>query len=192
MLIQTRVNIVRIGLVYLRPRQVGFVRAVGPYSASSAKAWDEMFAWMTRNNLDGRIDRGYGLAVDDPQTVAAAQCRYEACIELPDSFVSRRNDSLALQTLPGGAFARVRHVGPYHNVRTSIAKVCDDWLVNQPCLRADRRRPLLTIFLDDPKRQLAEKLRCDVCVPVRTLHEDVFQRTKFTSDDPAAHSRLQS
>lgn len=169
----------RAGLVYLRPKQVVFVRSTGPYAVSSLAAWSGMLSWIDRHNLTRDAGCGYGLQVDDPNATSPQHCRYDACITLPDGFIAPRDDTLPFQTLPGGAFARIRHVGPYDTARTSIARVRDQWLSGQPHLLADRRRPLLTIYLDHPNRREAGSLRCDVCVPVRTEHEEPYRRAKF-------------
>ena len=176
---------VRIGLFYLKPRQVAFIRAVGPYAASSQQAWNDMFAWMTRNKLDTKTGFGYGLALDHADPVGVENRRYDACIDLPSDFTPNKNDGLALQTLPGGAFARFRHVGPYEGVGSVIGKVRDAWLASQDTLVVDRRRPLLVVYLDNRLLQTRDKQRCDVCIPVRTHHEDVYARTQFS--DMHAH-----
>lgn len=170
----------RAGLVYFRPKLVGFVRCHGPYKDSSADAWRLMSAWLGRHNLRSHISASYGLCLDPPDTVTVKDCRYDACVEVPPEYQAIKSDGIAFQMLPGGAFARKRHLGPYANVRSTIAQVRDEWLAQQTRLLADRRRPLLVIFLDDPQLRAPDKLRCDVCVPVRTHHEDAFARTKFS------------
>jgi AraC family transcriptional regulator len=177
---------VRVSLVYLRPRLVGFVRSQGPYASSSAQAWQALRDWLDRHDLTGKTGCGYGLALDHPQQVAPENCRYEACIDLPAGYENLKTDGLSFQTLPGGAFARIRHVGPYNKVRASVALVRDTWLPDQPRLLADRRRPLLIVYLDDPKTCAANKLRCDVCVPVRTHHEDIMKRAMAAAGTPTA------
>jgi AraC family transcriptional regulator len=163
----------------MRPKQVVFVRSLGPYGVSSQAAWKEMLAWIARQKIRQQIHCGYGLTHDHPGTTDAAECRYDACIVLPEGFVSPRDDTLPFQTLPGGAFARMRHAGSYQTVRSSIVLMRDRWLAKQPNLLADRRRPLMTVYFDNPGEQAIDALRCDVCIPVRTEHEDAFKRTKF-------------
>ena len=177
----------RVGLVYLRPRQVGFVRAHGPYRRSSIEAWHTMSEWLERHDLSGQVSCGYGLALDHPDSVDAKQtCRYDACVELSSGYENLKADGLAFQTLPGGAFARIRHVGHYGKLSASLAKVRDEWLPEQPRLLLDRRRPLLAIYLADPKTRDRAKLRCDVCVPVRTHYDDAFKRAKTAAAVSAA------
>lgn len=166
----------RIGLVYLRPRQVVYVRRSGLYRTSSAQAWAEMFAWLARHKLREHVTCSYGLAVDHPGLVAPQSCRYDACIEIPEGFANVRTDGLSFQTLPGGAFARIRHVGPYGDLRPAIVSIRDEWLPTQPRLGLDRRRPLLIIYLDDPERREGAKLRADICIPVNARHDEAVPR----------------
>jgi AraC family transcriptional regulator len=172
---------VRVGLVYLRPRRVGFVRVHGTYKASSTTAWQTMADWLVRHDLNGQTTCGYGLTWDNPENANSDPCRYDACVELPDGYENLKVDSLSFQVLPGGAFARIRHVGSYSKINRSIEKVRETWLPGQPRLLFDRRRPLLVVYLDDHKSRDLNKLRCDVCIPVRTHHDDISTRSKLAN-----------
>ena len=158
----------------------------GPYKQSSVQAWAAMEQWLARHDLTSQSGCGYGLAHDHPQSVSPVQCRYDACVELPEGYENLKHDGLGLQYLPGGAFARIRHVGSYQSIKPSLAAIRDTWLPGQPRLLPDRRRPLLVVYLDDPKIREASKLRCDVCVPVRTHHDDITSRAKLVPVAPEA------
>ncbi len=155
----------RTGLVYLRPISVIFFRAEGPYRTSSAEAWSNMLRWLDSHGLRARTPRGYGLSRDNPRIVPAEKCRYDACIELPTDIDVSRLGHFEIQKLPGGAYARQRHVGCYSNIRTELSEMRDRWAPQQG-LALDARRPLVTIFLNDPKHTPEEQLKADVCLPV--------------------------
>lgn len=153
------------GLVYLRPQRVAYIREAGPYATSIPAAWDKMFRWLSKNSLSSPLGRGYGLAYDDADKVAAENCRYDACVQVTPLFEERAMRELSLMMLPGGPYMRSRYVGDYAGVckmigaaRTAIELPED--------LRCDTRRPLVTIYLDDPAHPPAEGLRADICVPV--------------------------
>ncbi len=150
----------------MKPRQVAYVRRTGLYRESSIAAWNAMLAWASRNGVRQLLTCSYGLAVDNPGSVSPEECRYDACIELPIGFPPANATALSFQTLPGGAFARIRHVGPYMTARSSVTVLRDQWLAEQANLKLDRHRPLMIIYLDDPMLREADTLRCDVCVPV--------------------------
>ncbi len=153
------------GLVYLRPANLVAFRTTGPYHRSSTEAWERMFAWMSRHGLRGKVHRGYGMALDDPRKVPAAQCRYDACIEVPDQLPLSAWSELLPQRLPGGPYARLRYVGP-HSELSGIAKNLREQWTGKHGLSVCSRRPMIEIYLDDPASCRPERLRTDVCLPI--------------------------
>jgi AraC family transcriptional regulator len=153
------------GLVYLRPQRIVFIRETGPYDRSIPVAWEKMFRWLSKNQLSSPVGRGYGLACDDPAVVAAAQCRYDACVQLTPLFEERALRELAVKTLPGGPYLRSRFVGDYADVSKLVGSARSSAELPED-LRADVRRPLVTIYLDDPSQPPAGGLRADICVPI--------------------------
>lgn len=155
------------GLVYLRPARLAYVRVNGAYEHSIPLAWQKMLAWADKNGIKPQGERGYGLAHDDPNQVAAEKCRYDACIQLPVEFEDRASRDLGLIMLPAGAYTRLRKTGGYGKLRSEMAG-----FYASPCLSADiqldTRRPIVTIYLDDPRRHSERELRADICVPVAT------------------------
>lgn len=153
------------GLVYLRPSRLAYVRVTGPYAESAPRAWDRMLGWLDSNRLATSIERGYGMMRDDPGVVAPEQCRFDACVDLNPLFEERAVRELGAQILPGGTYVRTRLAG---NARSLCSEVLGFYAkFNAPQgLRFDGRRPMVTIFLEDPRRYNAEDLRADVCIPV--------------------------
>lgn len=152
-------------LVYLRPLRVAYVRSAGPYAQSSAQAWSKMFDWLSDNGLHTFPGCGYGLLLDNHLVTKAGECRYDACVEISSMPESRAEGSLQTRKLPGGAYIRDRHIGCYTKMGEKILSVRQDWSQDSG-LRLDERRPLVQIFLDDPRRGDTSQLRSDVCVPV--------------------------
>lgn len=153
------------GLVYLRPFRMVYVRVCGPYRDLIPAAWDKMLDWLDVNGLRSPVGRGYGLVRDNPNVVAADACRYDACVDLDPFFEERAARELAVQTLPGGSYVRSRKKGDYANLTRLMLSVHKSF-ETAPGLRLDDRRPIVTIFLDDPSRIDIDDLRADVCVPV--------------------------
>ena len=153
------------GLVYLRPARMVFVRATGPYETSIPQAWEKLFAWLDKTGIDNPAGRGYGLARDNPATVRPENCRYDACIEVRPQYEERAARELGLMTLPGGSYLRQRTAGDYAMMRQAVPDVYANFAAPTG-LRFDDRRPLVVIYLDDPRRLEPIDLRADVCVPV--------------------------
>ncbi len=153
------------GLVYLRPSRLVYLRLTGPYTSTIPEAWDKLFAWHAKCAPGAPAGRAYGLARDNPLRVGAENCRYDACIEATPLIEERALRELGLIMLPGGPYARVRHVTSYDILRASLIDVHKSYEAPHS-LKFDDRRPVVTIYLDDPRRADDAKLRADVCVPV--------------------------
>jgi AraC family transcriptional regulator len=147
---------------------VAAVRAQGPYSASAAAAWKDMFDWLHRTGCIRDVGTGYGLLLDDPRAVSAAACRYDACVGLPEEFRHLVPENFSIRRLPGGAYARRRHTGGVIGLSCAISQLRHDWMPSQG-LAVDTRRPVIEIYLDNPELVAPEKQRIDVCMPVTAI-----------------------
>lgn len=158
------------GLVYLRPVRVAYVRVRGPYSHSAPTAWSKLLAWLDQHSVRREVTRGFGLAHDDPRVVAAAELRYDACVEVPPEVEVAAFREFGMQTLPGGAYARRRYVGPHAGIHNEFHEMRETWAPSRG-LALHTKRPFVEIYLDDPARCPAEKLRTDLCIPVIAASE---------------------
>lgn len=153
------------GLVYLRPSRLTYVRGIGPYETTIPAAWQQMKDWLGKIGFDASMNRGYGLLRDCPSSVSASKLRFDACIDLDPLFEERAIRELGAQTLPGGSYVRVRHVGSYAELSSKLPTFHAGFTAPQG-LKLDDRRPLVTIYLDNPLCAHDTALRADVCVPV--------------------------
>lgn len=153
------------GLVYLRPSRLTYVRVTGPYETAIPQAWAKLFSWLDKHGMNTPPGRCYGLSRDNPQRMDAAQCRYDACIEMNPLFEERAMRDLGLVSLPAGPYARVRHASGYAGLSTALSDLYGTFKA-PPDLRLDDRRPMVTIYLADPRKLEPASLRADVCVPV--------------------------
>lgn len=153
------------GFVYLRPLHVVAVKAQGPYSDSAAQAWSEMFDWLSQFGLLRQIGTGYGLMFDDPRTVAPENCRYQACVELIQEARGVVPDTFTVRRLPGGAYARQRHIGGVVGLANAISKLRNERMPDEGIV-IDSRRPVIIIYLDNPEMVPLAMQRVDVCMPV--------------------------
>lgn len=155
-------------LVYLRPATLAYVRAVGPYETSIAEAWDKMYAWVDKNGLNPSALRGYGLARDNPGAVSSEKCRYDACVLTMPEFEDRALRELGTITLPGGPYARQRQVTSYDRIHAMVATLHASYEAPHD-LKIDDRRPIVTIYLEEPRRSDREDRRVDMCIPVMVV-----------------------
>lgn len=151
------------GFVYLRPLLVAFVRSNGPYHTSSLDSWSRVFAWLDDTNGRASVSCGYGLLRDDPSAVTTDKCRYDACIEFQPEYEGKLPADFSIQSIPGGAYFRARHVGQGQAGTISTLR---DTLIPSKGFRVDPRRPFVEVYFDDPAKVAPEKRRVDVCIPV--------------------------
>lgn len=159
------------GLVYLRPQTVCYVRVRGPYAISAKQAWDKLAAWADVQGIRPSVRNGFGLVRDNPRIKAPADCRYDACIELPDGLIPEEKSGVAMQLLPGGSYARHRHVGGLDGLRQAFGWLAKDWSASRG-LMVDANRPLIEIYLKDPKTGAPGSARMDICVPVMSARKE--------------------
>ena len=153
------------GMVYLRPFRLVYTRVTGPYETAIPAAWGRMLGWLAKNGLQSPIGRGFGLARDNPAIVGPDHCRYDACVELDPYMEERAMRELAVQTMPGGSYLRLRQSGDYASITQAVSKLHQGF--EAPAgLRLDDKRPLVTMYLDDPRRFDKQDLRADICFPV--------------------------
>lgn len=164
------------GFVYLRPVYVMFVRTNGAYASSAQRAWQHVFDWLDESRLRQSVTVGYGLLHDNPKEVAVDSCRYDACIEIPESLQSNIPAQFSVQKLPGGAFARMRHSGETSDLSTTIAELRDKWIPDSG-LWLDPARPMLETYRQDSLVVGASKLKVDVCIPVTAEQQTSCDRS---------------
>jgi AraC family transcriptional regulator len=152
-------------LVYFRPLRLVHVRAMGPYEQSRAAAWQRMFEWLANRKLHTMPGAGYGLLLDDPRVTPRDECRYDACIDLATVNEEGIDSGVMIRKLPGGAFARTRHVGCYSKMNDTVRGLRDTWMP-QNGLIVDKRRPFVEIYFDDPRPSDGVTRRSECCVPV--------------------------
>jgi AraC family transcriptional regulator len=149
---------------HLEPLHVAFVRHVGPYH-EVGKAWETLCTQLGREGLIGPDSRFVGVCYDDPEVTAPEKIRYDACVTVDESFEPRAQ--VGVQTLPGGAFAVVTHVGPYERLNQTYAELFGRWLPHAG--RELRSEPSLEFYLNDPESTDPEELLTDIYAPLEPL-----------------------
>ncbi|MBM7060059.1 GNAT family N-acetyltransferase [Pseudomonas sp. UL073] len=161
-IVETAMNV---RLIDRRPTELAYLRHLGAYGEPISRFWQEqVFAWMATNNLLGRAR--YGISHDDPAITAAAQCRYDACVEVAADEVLT-GDALRT-TLPGGRYAVLAFSGEARQIGAAWDALLLDWLPSSG-LQLDARPCFEHYPTDaacDPQRGL---FACEICIPVVPL-----------------------
>lgn len=152
-----------IRLVDLPPVLVACLRYTGPYGPALGDFWrDSFIPWLQQQQLDGPTC--YGIGLDDPTTTPPAQCRYDACVEVPEGF--HASAPCMLMTLPGGRYAIAGFRGDARDIGAAWMDMCTR-LVPAQGLHNDAR-PSFERYLPgsrtDPQTGI---FSCEICVAVR-------------------------
>lgn len=160
------------GMVYLRPERLLRFRAVGPFSKAVPEAWKAAFDWLDASGLKNEIHKGYGMARGarardgaNRNVSKAAESVYDACLPVPASLPDEATFDLAFCQLPGGAYSRCRHTGAYETI-PEIFRDMREGLRASIGLEPDLNRPLIEIYLRDPRTTSIEQLKADLLMPV--------------------------
>lgn len=106
-------------------------RHVGPYGPDLGEAWGRVMNWAGQKGLR---DVAYiGISHDDPGVTPADQCRYDACIVVPDAAVANvskqelQDAGLFPHRLPGGPHACHRRPTRMNEFHQAFRELCA-WL----------------------------------------------------------------
>jgi AraC family transcriptional regulator len=149
----------------LKPTHVAYMRHVGAYGEPVSRFWREVVApWMMTNHLMNCVR--YGVSHDDPSITDADQCRYDACVVVPEGFKGTGNYHET--TLAGGRCAVTRFKGTVEEITGVWAELLREWLPSSG-MQLDAR-PFLEYYDQgmsfDPQTGVFE---CDLCIPVHSL-----------------------
>lgn len=148
-------------IVSLPPQRAAFVRHVGPYQEVCV-AWDRLTTELGRQGFIGPGARFFGLCHDDPAVTEPARLRYDACVTVPPDF--QPDGDIGVQTIAGGDYAVLTHLGPYEQLGRSYAALLGEWLPRSG--RELRSAPCFEEYLNTPESTAPEDLVTDIHAPL--------------------------
>lgn len=155
----------QVRMVELPPARVAYLRHIGPYGPALGQFWRKTFAdWFTESGL-ARAPR-YGVGLDSPELTPPERCRYDACIEIPASFVPPPPAGIA--TLPGGRYAMAQFRATGAEIATAWQRLFRDWLPGSGQQLSDG--PCFEYYPSDAEYDPATGIMsCCLCIPVKPL-----------------------
>ena len=144
---------------------VAYLRHVGPYGEGVGRFWQQEFhPWRAKHGLQAQAC--YGIGHDDPAITAPAQCRYDACSELPAGFAPPRN--MLTTTIPAGRYAVMPFEGTSDTIGAAWHSLLRDWLPDSGYQFAPA--PCFEHYTANSKVDVATGVfSCDLCIPVVPL-----------------------
>jgi len=162
-----RTPAMHVELKTIPPMRLAYMRNTGPYGQAVAQLWQRFAAWCGQQGYMHPRRKMYGISQDNPEITPADKCRYDACIEVDDSF--KPQGDMGVQNFGGGRYACGRFTGRAGNdVHEAWTHMFAVWLP-QSGYQPDNN-PALELydedFVVDPK---TGAFNCWLCVPVRAL-----------------------
>ncbi|WP_342666558.1 AraC family transcriptional regulator [Paenibacillus stellifer] len=146
----------------LPPCRIAYVRRTGPYGSANAVAMEKVKEWARGQGLLDSSAVLFGIPQDNPQTTPPEQCRYDACIVIPEDYAIGDSASEAYiheDYFAGGKYAVsiVRHTA--EDIRQAWAEIFIS--LHNSGLQLDNK-PIIERY----KGELLEDDWCEICVPV--------------------------
>ena len=150
-------------IVKLEPVRVAFMRHLGPYH-EVGNTWEQLTLLLGRHGWLGGDTRFFGICHDDPAVTPPDRIRYDACVTVNGKF--RAAGEIGVQTIPGGDYAVMTHLGPYERLGDSYAKLLGQWIPRSG--RELRLTPCFEEYFNSPADTAPEELITDINAPLQT------------------------
>ncbi|MDB5983174.1 MAG: AraC family transcriptional regulator [Pseudomonas sp.] len=146
---------------HLPSAHIAYQRLTGPYGPAIGVFWREVFGeWMVNNGLLQHVR--YGIGLDDPQSTPAEQCRYDACVEVPEGFVA--TPPVFVRDLPGGEHAVTWFTG----TGAEIGLAWTQLFTALPGLGLQANGAYFERYAEDSSYDpQTGVMTCELCVPVK-------------------------
>ena len=164
-------------IVELEPKNVIYISLQGEYAGldfpgAFAKLWEQVKA---QKLFTAGVEH---IAVyhDDPKSTDPARLRTDVCLAVHKP--AEATGDVKVRTIPGGRYAVFTHIGPYDEVSAVYDAIYGQWVpanctcgddcqCGDDCKCALRDEPLFEIYCNDPATTAPEKLKTDICIPIK-------------------------
>lgn len=127
-------------------------------------AWDALLSWAAARALRPPERLFIGMS-DDPTLVPAEECRFYACVSLPEGFAEEPGE-VEFDLMEGGPCAAYDFFDKPERLVFAYGTVIGEWLPLSG-YEQDGSRPCFEINLNDPAADPEGRSRARLCVPIR-------------------------
>ena len=106
----------QVNIVKMPPIRIAYVRNIGQYyggddNVGIREAFEHLIHWARKQEVLAADTKIMGVSWDYSSITPDTMCRYDACIQIPESFTTASN--ISTQRLPGGFYATMRTTYEY-------------------------------------------------------------------------------
>jgi len=138
--------------------RIAYVRQTGPYGPANAQAMHAIKQWAAAKNLFSNSSFIVGISHDNPELTPPEQCRYDACIVIPDHYPI--DGSVEEGELIGGKYATAKVKHTAEDIHHAWGEIFPILLSSGYQIDA---RPAYERYIEE---MLLEHF-CEICVPVK-------------------------
>ncbi|MNO32144.1 DNA gyrase inhibitor [compost metagenome] len=139
--------------------KIVYMRQIGPYGIANSQLMDKFKCWVQSNSVTNSLSVILGIAHDNPAWVKPENCRYDACLVVPEDYCVH-SDEVSVRNISGGSYA----VFKIPHTAEAVQKAWDDIFmeVKRRGFSLDETRPILERYTVE----LINRHYCEICVPV--------------------------
>lgn len=148
----------------LEELEVAYVRHVGSY-LETYKAWGQLGEWCGKHQFFPPKHMFIGISLDDPASTEESECRYDACVTVPDGFTKDDDSAVRYKTLPGGQYALYHFYDTIDKLGIAYQTIFGQWLPHSDYEPDDRH--CLEFCMNNPAEDPEGKAKVDLYIPVK-------------------------
>lgn len=135
------------------------------FTLAANKAFEVLCSYVEKNRLGSQIRLCLGISPDDPDIISVDQLRYEAGFVFKAGINPPATADVKVKVIPAGRYAVFLHQGPYSTLWQAWNAIYRDWLPGSG--KELRDEAPFEIYLDDKTKTKVDKLRTEICVPIK-------------------------
>ncbi len=148
---------------YLKAMMIAAVHHKGSYM-QSGQAFDRLLMWAAPKGLLNDTTRMIGVYYDDPNEVPEENLRADAGIVVSET--QQLQDPVHLVNIAEGAYAVLKHKGPYAELSKAYAWLFGQWLPQSG--REAENMPCFEEYLNNPRDTAPSELLTLICLPLKS------------------------
>lgn len=144
--------------------EVAFVRHFGSY-LDTFKAWESLGVWAGKNGLFPPEQYFIGISLDDPNSTEETECRYDACVTIPQAFKKENHSEVQFRILPGGLYGLYNFYDTIDKLAIAYQSIFGQWLPNSEYDPDERN--CLEFCMNNPYDDPEGKAKVDLYIPIK-------------------------
>jgi AraC family transcriptional regulator len=152
--------------LYRKEEKVLFVRRIGDYEETPAKAFQVLGGFIEKERLSSQVKTYYGMSLDDPTIVGRAKCRFDACVALSQPIQAK--GEVAKKILPEGRYAVFTYIGSYGDLENVFMEIFRTWYPSSQEIVADADAFCEFVNFSEPDLP-KEQRKTKIYIPLKTV-----------------------